>query len=402
MLDLRPPAEFHGRDLLAEPGDLRFHWMLPEAGEVAMKTPAAAARYRLEKVLADSPASRPDLTGWTRFARAAEEAGIESVLISLSRHEPDPILVSCALGQGVDKLRFIIAHRSGLLSPTIFVQQINTLSTLLNGRVALNLVAGSSAAEQQAYGDFLKHDERYARAREFLQVCRAFWRDRTSRLDFEGSYYRVKQGALATPFLTLNRVEPEIYVSGHSEQAEQLVLSHGSCWLRGADTPEKLAPIVARSRAQGVEVGLRLCVLCRETRAEAIETAESLVPHCEIVVLARRDKRDDSTMYRQSETATDAWISPVLWTRLVRLCGPVWATLLGTPQEIASAIMDYKRIGVSQFILSGWPEIEELHRFGQDVLPLVRQREQSVPQTLVDTRPNILHSDARPLRSNHG
>jgi alkanesulfonate monooxygenase len=345
-----------------------------------METPGAAARYRLEKVLAHSPASRPDLAGWTRFARAAEQAGIESVLISFSRHEPDPMLVSCALGQAVDKLRFIVAYRSGLLSPTTFVQQINTLSTLLHGRVAVNLVAGSSAAEQQAYGDFLKHDERYARAGEFLQVCHALWRNRASRLDFEGGYYRVKQGLLATPFLAPNRAEPEIYVSGHSEQAEQLVLSQGSCWLRGADTPAQLAPIVARSRARGVEVGLRLCVLCRETREKAIETAESLVPHCEIGLLARREKRDDSTMYRQSETATDAWISPMLWTRLVHLCGPVWATLLGTPEEVATAIIEYKRIGISQFILSGWPEIEEVLRFGRDVLPLVRRLEHSSPK----------------------
>src|SRR5256885_3363834 len=172
---------------------LRFHWMLPEAGGATINQPGEAARFRIEKTVEHSPASRPDLEGWESFALAAEEAGIESVLISFSRYEPDPILISCALGQAVEKLRFIVAYRSGLSNPTTFVQQFNTLSTLVNGRVALNLVAGSSRAEQHAYGDFLEHDDRYARAEEFLEVCQSFWRDRTARIDFQGRFYRVEE-----------------------------------------------------------------------------------------------------------------------------------------------------------------------------------------------------------------
>lgn len=342
-----------------------------------MKTPETAARYRVEQALEHSPAARPDMDGWLRFARTAEQAGIESVLISFSRHEPDPVLVSCALGQSTEKLRFIVAYRSGLMKPTAFVQQINTLSSLVDGRVALNLVAGSSRAEQHAYGDFLEHDERYARAEEFLEVCHAFWRDPSSKVDFDGTYYRVEQGQFPTPFVTTHRANPEVYVSGHSKQAEHLALSQGSCWLRGGDTSEKLESVVARTRARGVEVGLRLCVLCRPTRQEAVDTAEALVPHCEIGMWGEgRESRDDSTMYRQSAALTDDWISRSLWTGLVPLCGPVWTTLLGTPEEIADALLEYKRIGVSQFIMSGWPEIEEVNRFGREVLPLVREGEQ--------------------------
>jgi alkanesulfonate monooxygenase len=364
--------------------------MLPQAGEVAMKTPEAAARYRVEQALEHSPASRPDMEGWERFARAAEQAGIESVLISFSRHEPDPMLVSCALGQRVEKLRFIVAYRSGLMSPASFVQQMNTLSTLVDGRVALNIVAGSSRAEQHAYGDFLEHDQRYARADEFLEICHAFWRDRNSKVDFDGKFYRVKQGQFPTPFLATNRSGPEVYVSGHSEQAERLVMSRGTCWLRGADTPERLEPAVARSRARGVEVGLRLCVLCRPTRQEAINAAEALVPHCEIGMWGEgRESRDDSTMYRQSAALTDRWISPSLWTGLVPLCGGVWTTLLGSPEEIADALLEYKRIGVTQFIMSGWPEIEEVARFGREVLPLVRAGELRL-KTPEDTSVGIL------------
>ena len=344
-----------------------------------MKTPEEAARFRVEKRLEHSPASTPDLEGWERFARAAEQAGIESVLISFSRSEPDPMLVSCALGRSVKKLKFIVAYRSGLSKPTTFVQQFNTLSTLVNGRVALNLVAGSSRAEQHAYGDFLEHDDRYARADEFLEVCRLFWRDQTARIDFQGRFYRVEQGHFPTSFSDHDRSTPEIYISGHSEAAEKLALSQGSCWLRCAEAPENLAPIVAQSRAAGVEVGLRLCILCRSTREEAIAVAESLIPHCEAGMSSNgREQRDDSTMYRNSAQVKDGFIGRSLWTGLVSLCGPVWTTLLGTPREIADLLLEYRRIGVSQFIMSGWPEIAEVTRFGREVLPLVRDGEQRV------------------------
>jgi alkanesulfonate monooxygenase len=353
-----------------------------------MKTPEAAARYILEQASEHSPASRPDMEGWERFARAAEAAGIESVLISFSRHEPDPMLVSCALGQRVDRLRFIVAYRSGLISPASFVQQLNTLSTLVAGRIALNMVAGSSRAEQYAYGDFVEHDRRYARTDEFLEVCQAFWRDRNAKVNFDGKFYRVQQGQFPTPFLASDRSGPEIYVSGHSEQAERLVLSRGGCWLRGADTPEKLEPIVARCKAVGVEVGLRLCVLCRPTKQEAVDAAEALVPHCERGMWGEgRESRDDSTMYRQSMALTDRWLSPSLWTGLVPRCGGVWTTLLGSPEEIAGALLAYKRIGITQFIMSGWPEIEEVARFGREVLPLVRTgelRQNAVENTSAD------------------
>ncbi len=89
--------------------DLRFHWMLPKAGEVAMRTPQAAARYRIEATDVSSSAPIPDVEGWLRFARHAEQAGIDSVLISFSRYEPDPFLVACALGCATEKLKFIAA-----------------------------------------------------------------------------------------------------------------------------------------------------------------------------------------------------------------------------------------------------------------------------------------------------
>jgi alkanesulfonate monooxygenase len=314
------------------------------------------------------------MEGWMHFAERAEEAGIESVLISFSRYEPDPFMVSCALGQATEQLKFIIAYRTGLMQPTIFVQQMNTLSALIGGRVALNIVAGSSTREQHGYGDFLEHDERYARAEEFLAVCRSFWRDQ-AEVDFDGKYYRVEKGKLHTPFLAPDKTAPEIYISGHSEQSERLAYSQGSCWLRVADTPEKLQPLVARVRASGIGVCLRLCLVCRPTREEAVRVAEALLP--EDKQESTTTFKDDSQMYKEgAAVASDAhWLSPSLWAGLVPHYGPVWTTLLGSPQELAEAFLAYKQIGVSEFIISGWPEVDEMVIFGQEVLPLVRQAE---------------------------
>jgi alkanesulfonate monooxygenase len=410
---------------------LRFHWMLPKGGEVKLdgrQSPLEAARYRIQSMSTASPAPKPDLAGWTHFARHAEGAGIEQVLISFSRYEPDPFLVACALGQAVEKLKFIIAYRSGLMQPTTFVQQMNTAAALVQGRVAFNIVAGSSSEEQHGYGDFLSHDERYARAEEFLAVCNAFWRG-DEEVNFDGKHYRVEHGKIATPFVANGRSSrassdlaavrpamnggsleapfmtagslgapfmnegslgtplvatersgPEIYVSGHSPRSEELAYSQGTCWLRVAEAPEKLAPIVARARERGIGVCLRLCLVCRPTRDEAIAVAESLLPAD--LAESTTTLKDDSHMYREGKTVKSDghWLTDSLWTGLVPHYGPVWTTLLGTPREIADALLEYERIGVTEFIISGWPELDTVDTFGREVLPLVNRnrRENSV------------------------
>lgn len=349
--------------------------MFPKGGEVAMKTAQETSRVLTTK--SRSPASLPDLEGWLRFARSAEEAGIESVLLSFSRYEPDTFSIACAVGRETSRLKFIAAYRTGLMQPATFVQQVNTLSCLINGRVALNIVAGSSAAEQRGYGDFLEHDERYARADEFLDICRRFWRN-DGEVTFDGRYWQIERSRLLTPFIAEERTAPEIYIAGHSEQAQHLALRRGSCWLRLIDTPEKLRPLVEGFRKQGVEVCLRLCVICRESREEAIEAAKALLPDEEI---ERQERgilaRSDSLTLKQALAAADdiGWLSQNLWAGLVPYYGSSAITLLGSPSELAARFLEYKRIGVTQFIISGWPKLDEMIIFGREVLPLVRDAE---------------------------
>jgi alkanesulfonate monooxygenase len=355
--------------------------MLPKGGEVEVDEPQTAqeaVRYRIQATSSTSPAVRPDMKGWVHFAQHAEEAGLDSILISFSRYEPDPLVVACALGRATKKLKFIAAYRSGLMQPATFVQQVNTVSALIDGRISLNIIAGSSSIEQRGYGDYLAHDDRYARAEEFLAVCHAFWRAEGD-VNFSGEYYRVEQGKLHTPFLSAGRSAPEIYVSGHSERAERLARTQSSCLLRVADAPEKLQSSVARVRECGIEVCLRMVVLSRPIREEAVRVAESLLPECDI---PKEDRftaiKDDSQMYREASALSDngnKWLTRSLWTGLVPYYGPVWTTLLGTPQEIADVLLEYKKIGVTQFIMSGWPELDTVDSFGREVIPIVRRAE---------------------------
>lgn len=352
---------------------------MPKGGEVGMKTAQETSRVATTKT--SSPAALPDMQGWTTFARCAEDAGIESVLLSFSRYEPDTILIACALGQVASKLKFIVAYRMGLMQPATFVQQINTLSGLIDGRVSLNIVAGSSTAEQRGYGDFLDHDERYARAEEFLTVCRAFWAN-NGDVNFTGKYCRVEKGRIYTPFQAPDRTAPEIYVSGHSDQALQLAQSQGSCYLRLIDTPEKLSPIVSRFRTNRIEVCLRLCVVCRPTHEEALAAAEALLPSDEI---GREERgiltRSDSKTLKDALAAADnvGWLNKNLWAGLVPYYGSSAMTLVGSPTDLAQTFLEYKRIGVTQFIMSGWPKLDEMMIFGRDVLPLIRATEQQEP-----------------------
>lgn len=351
---------------------LKFHWMLPKGGEMSNQETA-----RVLTTKKNSFAGKPDMDNWISFAQQAEELGIDSLLLSFGNYEPDTLQVACALGLLTKKLKYIVAYRMGLMQPTLFVQQVNTLSHLIKGRFSLNIIAGSSPVEQRGYGDFLNHDERYARAEEYLTICHAFWR-KEENINFSGKYCRVEGGKIHTPFYSPDRAIPEIFVSGHSKGAEQLALNQGSSWLRLIESPEKIAPLVQRSREAGIEVCLRLSIVCRPTKEEAVRAAEALKENAGTIKQVRNFlKSSDSTHLKDALTMSDKkeWLSPYLWAGLVPSYGPAVIAFVGTPEELAEAFLAYKKIGVTQFIISGWPKLNEMKIFGEEIIPLVRKAE---------------------------
>jgi alkanesulfonate monooxygenase len=290
---------------------------------------------------------------------------------------PDPLILSAAIGAATESIVFLVACRSGICSPTAFVQQVNTLSALTNGRVAINIVAGHSPHEQAYYGDFLAHDERYERTEEFLDVCAAFWRG-DGPVDFAGKHYRIAGGRLNTGFVSPRRSAPEIYLGGNSEQAEKLAIKHASCLLRYPESPPEMRRRAWPLLAAGKEAGLRVAVLGRPTRAEALEAARELVEIArEKAQHNRREfvQRTESVAFRSTLDLADRteWVTPCLWTGMVPYMGE--ACLVGSADDLAAAFLEYREAGVTQFLLSGWPDLAELEFFGREVLPRVRARE---------------------------
>jgi alkanesulfonate monooxygenase len=265
------------------------------------------------------------------------------------------------------------------MSPTLFVQQVNTFSALADGRISLNIVVGHSPEEQRYYGDHLEHDERYERLDEWLTICGAFW-DANGPVEHVGRHYRIEGGRLNTPFVGKGRTRPEIYLGGASTQAREAALRHAKCWLRFAVAPEAARVDAQPLLAAGIEVGLRLSVLCRPSRAAALRDAKALA-NSEAAARRKVDERDfvrrsDAVSLHESHAlASEEWLTPTLWTGLVGLLGAPCLCLLGTPEDVAAALLDYRDAGVSHFILSGWPTGEEMDRFGAEVIPLVRARE---------------------------
>jgi alkanesulfonate monooxygenase len=147
-----------------------FHWMLPKAGEVAMKT--IQETYRGLTTRSQSPAALPDMDRGVRFARAAEESGIKSVLMSFSRYEPDTLIVACALGRATSALKFIVVYRSGLMQPTTFVQQVNTLGPDRRARVGTAIGAGGSESVSGGLGQLSKRHYSWSCRREIVPLVR--------------------------------------------------------------------------------------------------------------------------------------------------------------------------------------------------------------------------------------
>jgi alkanesulfonate monooxygenase len=347
---------------------LRFHWSMSSAGE---KHRGAEARVAVSAM--------PNLDVLARFCQHAEECGMESLLTAFGFHRPDPIVLAAALGTMTRTIKFMIAVRSGVISPTLFVQQINSVAALTGGRVCLNVVAGHTPSEQKAYGDFLTHDDRYDRTDEFLTVCAALWR-RDGDVDFEGKHYHIEKGRLNLPFVADDRSAPEIYLGGSSEQAEALAMKHADCMWRLPDRPEVLQPLARRLADSNTELGLLVSLLVRPTREQAIADANAMIDmlgegprqtHQEFA------KRSDSVAFRSTyELARRAgWLTPYLWTGAVPYMGAPAIALVGSPEDVAKGLLELKSAGVKQFLFMGWPDIEEMTTFSRDVLPLVRAME---------------------------
>jgi alkanesulfonate monooxygenase len=348
---------------------LKIHWRLSQGGEGKQRTRASMATQVCS--------AQPDLINQVAFARQAESLGFDSLLIDFGLNKPDPTLLAMAIGIQTETIKFIIACRSGVISPTYFVQQLNTLSHFIPGRFSLNVVAGHSPKEHQAYGDFMDHDQRYARTGEYLTICQQLWQDPAQTVNFNGEQYQVNEARVQTVFDEGRKQGPECFIAGSSKQALALAKSNGNTWISLAQLSDVMKADVVQMTEAGLEVGIRLSVICRETTEQARAAAQAMVTqNAEATVENSFVRNSDSFGIKQAlqnaQQSKSPWLSECLWNGAVKSHGAPAIALVGNPQQIANAIQQYQAIGVSQFIFSGWPQFEEMSIFGQQVLPLLR------------------------------
>jgi len=187
---------------------------------------------------------------------------------------------------------------------------------------------------------------------------------------------------VATPFVSSDGAKrPELYIAGNSDPARQMAITQGSCWMMMADTPAKIfaksGPVLEARKT----VGLRMSVFARPTREEAIAAARAFAAErpagfdsqsAESKFVA---KGDTVGMRKTFELAESEWLTPWLWTGLVRTHGAPTLAIIGSYDDVAEALLEYKAAGVRQFIFSGWPKLDEMVRFGSEVIPRVREAE---------------------------
>ena len=105
-----------------------------------------------------------------QIAQAADQLGYFGVLLPTGRSCEDSWVVASAVAPWTERLRYLVAVRPGLQSPSVAARMTATLDRVSNGRLLINVVTGGDPVENKGDGIFLPHDERYAVTREFLTV----------------------------------------------------------------------------------------------------------------------------------------------------------------------------------------------------------------------------------------
>ena len=314
-----------------------------------------------------------------QIAQAADRLGFGGVLIPTGRSCEDAWLVAASLIPVTQRLRFLVALRPGVISPTQAARQAATLDRLSNGRALFNLVTGGDPEELAGDGIFLDHTERYAESAEFTRIWRRVLEGET--VDYQGDYLQVRGARLM--FKPVQQPRPPLWFGGSSPVAQDLAAEQVDVYLTWGEPPalvkEKLAQVRAKAAAQGRQVrfGIRLHVIVRETNSEAWQAAERLISHLDDATiakaqaaLARTDSVGQQRMAALHQGRRDKLeISPNLWAGVGLVRGGAGTALVGDGPTVAARMQEYAALGIETFILSGYPHLEEAYRVGELLFP---------------------------------
>jgi alkanesulfonate monooxygenase len=357
----------------------RFHWFLPTGGD-GRSLAAGVHGLGIGGPGPAGSAARPaSLDYLTQLARAADSLGYEAVLTPTGAHCEDAWIVTAALIAATRRLKFLVAFRPGLVEPALAAHMAATFQQLSGGRLLLNVVTGSSGAEQRGYGDRADHDARYTRAEEFLQVVRKSWTGQ--EFDHHGSFYDLEGARLRQPPDPI----PQVYLGGSSDAALPVAARQADCYLTWGEpsalVADKIARVRDRADAEGrrLRYGLRIHVITRDTEAQAWADAERLIAGLDDAAVAAGQQRLRAleSVGQQRMNALHGGsrdrllIAPNLWAGVGLVRGGAGTALVGSHQQVAERIADYQAAGIEEFILSGYPHLEEAYAFAEGVRPLL-------------------------------
>ena len=314
-----------------------------------------------------------------QIAQAADKLGYGGVLLPTGRSCEDPWIAAASLIPVTQRLKFLVALRPSIMSPTVAARQAATFDRLSEGRLLVNLVAGGDSSDLEADGAFLSHDERYDHAREFLEVWTRVLAGET--VDFEGKHIKVKGAKQLFP--PVQRPYPPIYFGGSSDAAHDLAAEKVELYLTWGEPPaeveKKFDDIRKRAAKHGrkVKFGVRLHVIPRETNEEAWAAADDLIKHLDDATIAKAQaglaNMDSEGQRRMRElhggNRSKLEISPNLWAGVGLVRGGAGTALVGDGETIAKRLKEYEAIGADTFVLSGYPHLEETYRFAELVFP---------------------------------
>ncbi|MEB3367756.1 LLM class flavin-dependent oxidoreductase [Saccharopolyspora mangrovi] len=323
-----------------------------------------------------------------RFAQAHEEAGFDRVLIGYHSWDADGFAVASYAAAHTGRLGFLLAHRPGFVAPTLAARKLATVDQLIGGRLAVHVISGASDTEQRRDGDYSDKAARYRRTDEYLDVVRRVW-ESEEPIDHEGEFYRF--AGARSEVKPVNGSLP-IYFGGSSADAYRVGGKHADTFaLWGeplAETAEQIAAI-RKSAAEhgrnpdelGISVSFRPII--GRTDAEAWERARGVLntissrtsgspgamlafPSAERGVGSQRllDAADKGERHDRA-----------LWTAPAKATGAAGnsTALVGSPETVAQALLDYVDIGVTTLLIRGYEPLEDVEDWGRHLLPLVRQ-----------------------------
>jgi alkanesulfonate monooxygenase len=258
----------------------------------------------------------------------------------------------------------------------------STYQRLSGGRLLVNIVTGAEPAELARFGVHDDKDTRYEQTGEFLEIVRGAWGG--TPFDFTGRHYQV-EGATTRD---VPEPTPDIYFGGASPAAEQVAARHVDVYLAWGEPPPMVGERVERMRAlaaaegRDLRFGIRFHVIARPTADEAWAFADRLVAgmDADAIAAAQRDFATTQSVGQRRMAELHGGdparliVYPNVWAGIGLVRGGVGTALVGSYDEVADRIAEYHDVGFDEFILSGYPHLEEAYWFGEGVLPRLRER----------------------------